>query len=196
LEHAGPDGENAMTLYTIVSIVIALCGATFTAITQFSSFFGVHVSAKRADSANALGFIASQLSDSGRQKKKAKGRDKLIGIFDFIWKTAGFPPVLILLVFAFRVAFRVLGGLGQPESTAITDDAVNYYRAWLWWVIWIDLASLGLKIIALLIVEGLAYLQHQCRQTLVEKMPVGQTITPELPTITVAAPMPQLPPAQ
>jgi hypothetical protein len=173
-----------MTLYTIVSIVIALSGSTFTAITQFSSFFGLRVRTMREDSSAALKFITAQLSDSGIQKRKAKSRDSWIGRFHFIWRIAGLPPVLILLIFAFCTAFRVEGGLGLPNSSELTSDAVSCYRCWLLWVIWVNLAAFGMKVSSMLFVEAFSYFQNQCRQTLIERNPVGQPVVPEITNST------------
>ena len=183
-----------MTIYTIISIVIALSGATFTAIMQFSSVLGERMRRLRKDSTDSLNEIASRLNDVGTQKRRARRRDRWMGFWLFIWNISSAPPVLVLLIFSFTVAIIVIRTMSNADSEKVTTDGVGFYHAWICWVIVVNGCSMVIKVISWLAMEIHNHLQTQCRQTLTEQNPVGQVVTPEANQIVSTRKLIPLPP--
>lgn len=184
-----------MTLFTVISIVIATTGVTYTAISQVRA-----VLQKRFDSSVEVAgdnrdAIVSWYDDTSGHVRWMRVRawvsEKLAVFF---WKFSAVPPIVALGLFSFLVAYKViltidLAADGADPNALVPSDAfhptfktVEFYGVWLKSIIVTDVVSIVVMSFAFIVVEIVRWYGNKVMKILGDQKPKNHAnITPPSP---------------
>jgi len=171
-----------MTIFTIVSIVIALCGATYTAIAQFASALDVFVTNRSAQTIQSVKTVEELAEVGTKPVLWSKIRLWCAGTAKRGWDYSIFPPVIALLIFSFSIGYEMLDTIGRSDADGPPNPGrVEHYHCWLEFVFWVNAASIAVKILSLVAIWFFAWRQRACQETLQAAKKPKSNITPENP---------------
>lgn len=153
-----------MTIFTIVSIVLALCGATYTALSQITAALTKRVEAWTSDTIQSVKQTEGLARSGTKPIAWSKRRLVLVKLALALWNLSIFPPIIALSWFAFSLAFEVLDTINGPVAASQpTTDSIQHYHGCLKCVIWTNVASLVIKMASFVIIWLIQWFQRSCQ---------------------------------
>jgi len=145
------------TLFTIISIVLAVTGSVYTALTGLRQLLREKVRKQR----ESQDFCAKEIRERGNHNERRMGTvaSGICFTSTFFWNFAASLPIVILLVYSFSTSYEVYGLYADQHPTLAEEtidiepssenmDAIeiasccNRHMKYMWWITTLDIICL------------------------------------------------------
>lgn len=136
----------SVDLFTIISLMIGIFGATYTVIASIKNLFSGHVSRFKSKGQEQLKYL-----NEHKPGHKTENRIfKIIKSASFVWEFSFLIPVGVFAWYIFPLAFLV----SNPETDINGAFSLASYQSTIRMALYIYLACIGTAIVAFLIIFG------------------------------------------
>ena len=160
-----------MSIFTVVSLVIAMSGATYASIAALRGFFTSHV-AEWVQAADTRCERMRQIPCLGGLRWAVERVRNLISGVRYVWHFCNIVPIIGFACLAFWVAFSVCGtpwNTADAEVANLEQQDVVQYQWMLAILLIVDLACILVAVLCIFALIVLNRLQNWFNKTAIEK---------------------------